>query len=433
MKKNSIKKIIETVFFLIILTMVLFVFSNIVEYKNSRANKMPLYNIDTDVDVFFAGASHAHDGLYPETFWRKHGITSYNISSGGEAMETTYYVIKELIKVKKPKVIVVDMYLAKAREHAFNQNQGLIHESIDFMPMGDSKFKIAKGVSESQDLSMAAILSNVYAYHNRWKELEKRDFSEEWNGEKGAESMARIDSQVNPNTKSDITDENALKGTGYEYMKKIVDLCTSKDIKCVFVNLPFASSDSDRQAYENSCLSEIEKDGAYVINFNGNIDEIGIDFERDFFDDGHFNVVGANKMSNYMAKYLIKEFNLEDHRCDSSYSSWNDRSEFINWRLSKTKKAEDANEALLYLADIEEIDKKVIYSNNIEKYCLEKLQTAAEIMPINMSMEGEMSDEEISEIMSELGLEKVNKNQAILILSDKDTGDLIYKTILEIK
>ena len=52
-------------------------------------------------------------------------------------------------------------------------------------------------------------------------------------------------------------------------------------------------------------------------------EEIELDYAKDFLDVQHLNAAGARKVSRYLAKYLKKNYHLEDHREDPAYADWN--------------------------------------------------------------------------------------------------------------
>ena len=63
-----------------------------------------------------------------------------------------------------------------------------------------------------------------------------------------------------------------------------------------------------------------EAHGLRYYNFLNNVDEIGIDYTTDTYDQGgHLNLSGAEKLSKYFGNILTQELELTDHRGDSTY------------------------------------------------------------------------------------------------------------------
>ena len=55
------------------------------------------------------------------------------------------------------------------------------------------------------------------------------------------------------------------------------------------------------------------------------LDEIGIDWNKDTFDEGdHLNYYGSKKLTDYLSEYLKEECDLTDHRGDPEFESWNE-------------------------------------------------------------------------------------------------------------
>lgn len=58
------------------------------------------------------------------------------------------------------------------------------------------------------------------------------------------------------------------------------------------------------------------------VNMNEYYEEIGIDFETDYYDyGGHVNILGAEKCTDYLGK-LLKRYQIEDKRGVEKYDSW---------------------------------------------------------------------------------------------------------------
>ena len=49
-----------------------------------------------------------------------------------------------------------------------------------------------------------------------------------------------------------------------------------------------------------------------------------IDWKHDFYDTRHVNIQGAEKFTDYIVDWIEKEYDVEDHRGDPAYNSWDD-------------------------------------------------------------------------------------------------------------
>lgn len=377
------------------------------------------------------------DNIYPMTLWEDFGITSYNVASSGEQMEVTYYVLKEVLKTKTPRVVVVDVYRLHAREEGFDENPGLIHGSMDFMPFSDTKVELAKNAAKAHETSLVSFLSSIYAYHGRWKELGQEDFEPKYSKEKGAIMLSGIYEHERPEFYPEAYDEEKLKGCGYEYMKKILGLCQEKGIKCIFVNIPYTAVTKGRETIKNTCFAAIEKDGALVLDMNDYIDEMGIDYSCDFRDDdGHLNIVGSKKATDFLGKYLLANSDIKDWRSDSSVcDKWNaDLENYNSYKLEQAKQATNAVSCVMYGYNMPDWDISV-YScevkDSADSRALEKL---CSIMNVELKKckaddepdtQTDMSEAEKSYLVNSLGCEKLGKNQIYVTIKNKQDGSLM--------
>ncbi|MBO4414767.1 MAG: SGNH/GDSL hydrolase family protein, partial [Lachnospiraceae bacterium] len=69
--------------------------------------------------------------------------------------------------------------------------------------------------------------------------------------------------------------------------------------------------------------------GVTFIDFNKQLDDIGIDKATDFNDHTHLNYYGSVKFSDHLGEILKNETELPDRRGSSGYESWDEFTERI--------------------------------------------------------------------------------------------------------
>ena len=100
-------------------------------------------------------------------------------------------------------------------------------------------------------------------------------------------------------------------------------ICEENGIKLVLYSVPSPFCYNIRM--HNGLVKLAEEKGVDYLDGNAHPDEIGIDWNQDTFDKGdHLNLAGSRKLTRYLAEYLVKECDLEDHRNDPAYRSWSD-------------------------------------------------------------------------------------------------------------
>lgn len=430
MKKAGVKNLISTICFLALLCVVLLTVSDILEHKTSRFNKMPLYKENPSVDVILAGSSHMQDNIYPYYLWKESGITSYNIASSGERIQLTYYELKEVLKTITPKIVVVDTYfVSDSSEDDFSgMQEGLIHESMDYMRLDMDKIMLSKMAADNKDTVPMAFLSNFYAYHSRWKELDKEDFSEEFSKEKGALALVGITSYESFLVKDPQFDEKALNGAGYQYIKKIYDLCDAKGIQCVLVNMPYVNQSKEKYDREYTYMTDAVKTGHKGIFIPDYYEEIGLDLKHDYVDAGHTNICGAKKLSVFLGEYLKTECGAIDHRGDSLYKSWdNFTDDFEDALIAKIDDEEMVNSpmkmAMLFHDSLKNHVKIVTTNGNLDDF--NDFSEYVEIKDLDIEKYEVASEAEIQAIKKECQDNDFDDKNIAVIVEDKESGDLV--------
>lgn len=100
-------------------------------------------------------------------------------------------------------------------------------------------------------------------------------------------------------------------------------------------------------------------------------EDLGIDFDIDFFDQGHMNPAGMRIMTKELGK-LLQGMGMADQRQDSSAAEWQKNYEaFIDYRAKRLKSIDQAK---IYLMSLQDPDFVSIIQ--VKRGMLEDVQTA---------------------------------------------------------
>lgn len=316
--------------FIIILTMIIYALNSVFVLKVSHRSKIfqGVYEDRGEYDVVLMGSSHMDSSINPNVLWNEYGITSFNYGTGGQPIDVTYYLLKEVLKKHKNPIVVVDLYYLGLVEQ-FGQ-EGYIRYVLDNMKFSINKIEaVVNSTPKEQWLSY---LFPIIKYHDRWKELEEKDFNYDTSTTYYQKGFGAGREVYGKDTLSDIketkTAELPLKTQ--EYLYKIIELSQKEGFKLIFTNAPHDYTSTTNMgtwhkepAQMFNRVAEIAKENNIpFINYNNLFDEIGFHFKDNMYNEGHMNIWGSNKVSTHFGRFLKENYDLEDHRNDESYADW---------------------------------------------------------------------------------------------------------------
>lgn len=307
--KKIIKRIVSCVLFVAILLGLLQVSSLIFQPKSNdkasgiyypRANGIFSEPKDS-IDTVFIGDSEVYHSFIPLNIWRDYGITSYDVSSPSQKLVYSMEFLKKTFENQSPKIV-------------FLETNAIFRKSY----------------LEDEITYKAEQIFPVFRYHDRWKNLQLKDFS------------ATVEYTANENNKgyyftkkSKPATDKAIKeymkysdvsapilSTNKKYLNGIAKFCKTHGAKLVLISTP---STKNWNYQRHNAMEAISKDlGVDYIDTNLLRDDIPIDWKKDTKDKGdHLNYNGAVKLTDYVGKYLDDTKLFKDKRNDPSYDNWN--------------------------------------------------------------------------------------------------------------
>lgn len=307
--KKIIKRIVSCVLFVAILLGLLQVSSLIFQPKsNDKASGIHyprtngIFSEPKDsIDTVFIGDSEVYHSFIPLNIWRDYGITSYDVSSPSQKLVYSMEFLKKTFENQSPKIV-------------FLETNAIFRKSY----------------LEDEITYKAEQIFPVFRYHDRWKNLQLKDFS------------ATVEYTANENNKgyyftkkSKPATYKAIKeymkysdvsapilSTNRKYLNGIAKFCKNHGAKLVLISTP---STKNWNYQRHNAMEAVSKDlGVDYIDTNLLRDDIPIDWKKDTKDKGdHLNYNGAVKLTDYVGKYLDDTKLFKDKRNDPSYDNWN--------------------------------------------------------------------------------------------------------------
>ncbi|PTY39720.1 hypothetical protein [Brachyspira hampsonii] len=313
-------RVIKIISFVLIFCILLYSVSRVLRLKNDGGLSQTYMFYEqpkNSIDALFIGSSHVYCDIDPAILYKEYGISSYNFSSSEQTLLLSYLRLKEILKIQKPKLIILEGYM-------------LIFDNLFFSDysflMGTLGIKFSLDKINLMKLHIPKTRLNeffnpFYHYHNRYSSLLMSDFIQPDHIKfyKGLYIQYSVKKVVRNNS---FTEERLpLMGIVEEYYRKSILLSKENNIPIIVIISPYSFGDDDNKKF-NMAKDIAEEYNVPFINFNLYYDNYNLDFSKDFRDAGHLNYKGVMKFNRYLGKYLKENYDLPDRRGDPKYYSW---------------------------------------------------------------------------------------------------------------
>ena len=325
-----------------------------------------LYATENDkIDVVFMGSSHTYCSVSPALIWNETGIASFNMTTSGQDKNSTCHYLMELLKTQSPKVVFVEMYGLAFDVHAV---EGNVHRNMMGMPLSQNSIALIDDYVTDEEMNMNYKIRWPIV-HTRYKELQMYDFITYDFSEYGrgvdfnyiavpnAYPMA-----AQAYTEVDLSDSNK------KWLDELYELSQKEGFELVFFVAP-AGVTVEQQGQINAASLYAKELGIDFIDFNQFSIAMGIDYLTDFIDNQHLNGYGAEKLTRYLAEYMLENFDLEDHRGEDGYHQWEDSyTRFVQVKNTHDlKQAQSFDVFIMQLQKMENITCVVSFEGSYKK------------------------------------------------------------------
>ena len=285
------------------------------------------------IEVLYMGTSSMDGGVNPAIVYDEAGITGYNFSTGCGSAFCAYYALRYALLHQTPRLVVLDLsdihQTRDPRQLTFNEIT--YRKSIENMPDLRLRLEMLKDYQRLFGMGdMLEYFLPLLRYHSRWSELTVRDFlpgafsSPDYQPYlKGCEVLTTTEDQSDKPiiSQSDIIDGPSQISLAYYSM--ILSLCRENSIEVMVTLAPQLKLDS---AYLEHALAFCEENSLPILYYPDleSIHAIGIDEQSCYQNAAHLNMYGQWAYSRALAREMASLYDLEDHRMDPAYASWDE-------------------------------------------------------------------------------------------------------------
>lgn len=287
------------------------------------------------LDVCIIGTSGTFSAYCPMEAWKKYGFTSYNFCVNCMGSETFTYAIKEVLKTQKPKVIVIDVYPFVIHQRVGNmKSEYQVRYNTDGYRYSLNRIRLIHNVVP-KTFNKIPFYFDIIKYGGGKFDFSLRNFACN-NIKRGYSNLpweeghpAIATDNVKP-LESDF--DNDLE-TLIKYCKKVN---SEGNIKFLFLYYPYGNAREDSIEYLNYIKHKVKENSFDFMDCEEFLEEFNFDYMQDFWGDAHWNIFGAEKITDVMAKHFIQMYNFSDKKGLEKYQFWdNDIDEWDEYVINE--------------------------------------------------------------------------------------------------
>ena len=364
-----LKKAFKTIAFLLILLILVIKIGKIFEPKwydewmNTEIvddfYKLP----NNSIDVLAVGSSQVIKGFSSLELYNNYGISAYGLGTEQQSFANTYAWIKESLKTQNEKVICFEIKMLFEETPEAQNRKG-----VDNMKFSLNKLEciLNDSIEKKSYTNFLSYVFPITRFHSRWKELDKVDYTKIH--ETKCYRGYSIDSELSGNNDYDTLNKSIVKErepfneNTLKYFYKIVNFCKEKNIGLILIKNP--DKDWDEERYNT--ISRLAKENNLTyLDFNTEelSNDIKFDYSKDCENTNHLNIYGSEKVTNYIGKFIIENYNIEDKREKEEYAYLKKEAYKYNSDV-ENRKLKNIFEIGKYMQEINEENFTLIISKN---------------------------------------------------------------------
>jgi len=228
------------------------------------------------LDVLFVGDSLVYRAVNPLQLFNEQKFTSFDASTAAQRVVDSTSIVKNAFLNQKYKVVVYNV-------------TNMYYQNIDEYDEDD------------KDLDMVSRIFPIFHYHFFYK---ANDCSNGGNIKGYKPHFGKQAYTGSSNYMSHECDVEKASDKAINYLKEMKQVCEANGSKLLLISVPSAKNWNNKRKEDITRISK-ELNLTYC-DLN---DKVKIDWQNDTYDGGeHLNSNGSIKVSNFLGKYLVKNY-----------------------------------------------------------------------------------------------------------------------------
>ena len=287
------------------------------------------------LDVVYVGGSAAF--VYWEALeaYQNEGIVSYPFASNAIQADLYSYMVKEIHRTQKPELIVLDARAFQYRDFDQPVTSVSYRNVLTGAPFSIDKFKFIEEYVPKylkEDTLSYHLDLNLYHSVKTLPSFKKTIDIMTYHNKQPYKGFTFVPSAVKLKTYEFFTkNEQPPSDETVEILDDLLDYLKEQDSKILFVVSPYVEMEDEKEVF-NYISRRIREAGFDFLDANDYIKDMNLNYDTDFYDYNHVNILGADKYTRFLSKYIKGHYGIPDRREDERYSEWTNLLE--NWNIS---------------------------------------------------------------------------------------------------
>lgn len=295
---------------------------------------------ENTLDAVIIGSSPVFPYYAGPKIWGDYGIACYPLSTNLQRPKAGIHLVEEAKKTQSPSLFIFEMRMYTTQDDKLTENMAYTRGVTDNMKYSWNRIRTVNAMVD--DVSERyTYYFDIFKYHSNWKTMflpsQLRTFRYEYpDPYKGH----LISDEVHPGKAADysgVKERTPIPADQEEVLRTLLEYLKKNGDDALFIVSPYKEEEGKQEMY--NYMEDLTASYGYrFLNMNNYYEEIGLDFEADFYDGGnHTNAAGAEKCSVFLGAYLNEHYSFQDKRGQAAYMSWDEAYEKWTARTEETK------------------------------------------------------------------------------------------------
>ncbi|MCM1121772.1 MAG: SGNH/GDSL hydrolase family protein [Eubacterium sp.] len=331
MNRSKMRIAAESIIFIVIFVVMLILVSYMVRTNGDVKDRFSGFYAEKNdtLDIVMIGSSPVFPYYAAPKLWGETGIAMYPLSSNVQRPVAMKYLVREAEKSQSPELYIFEMRMFTMEDVGLSENMAYTRGVTDNMKYSPLRYETIQAmVPKDEEEGRISFYMDIIKYHTNWKMLA---LPSEWANMLYHKSSPLkgygFKDEVGPQPMPDCGKAQGTVNIPEEqerYLRDLLGFLQEQGQDALFIVSPYGESLEEQQMF--NYMEEIVTGYGYpFLNMNNHYEEIGIVFEEDFADYGsHTNAVGAEKCTEFLRDYLVRNYEFDDKRGEKAYASWDE-------------------------------------------------------------------------------------------------------------